>query len=346
MGTNRGNQPSGALTTYTPKLYLASGNASKVWLGIMPLENGTDREVVLKQINETQKDSAIIEYNIAQKLLFESGDFSKTLMQYMDLIYESPSKIWLVLEKIRGTEYGLDLTQYLSNGFFQAPGEAFRSHARHVACDLILGLRHIAYSRVILRDLKADNVLINYDPWTDTYQAKWTDFGLAVDLDAIRRPLEGSSPEQVKVGLIGFWYDTQKLVPRPKWVRRRPPENCFKICDKNLASYDIYMLGVVFRSAATGIDWAHIEKKEILQKAEALFGPEFAGKTESEVLKWDIGKAVHGPLRSIVQDCFKNSFGAKFGEALFDHTLRMLEEDWNKRPTPQQVYDDISRFHT
>jgi len=166
-----------------------------------------------------------------------------------------------------------------------------------------------------------------------------------VDLDNIRRPVEGTSPEKVKVGLIGFWYDTQKLVPRPKWIRRRPYENCFKICHKNMASYDIYMLGVVFCSAATGIDWAHIENPKILHKAELIFGAGFAGKTDNDVLKWDIGKAVHnGPLTSKMLDCFRNSFGVKFGEKLFEHTLGMLEEDWNKRPTPQQVFDDVSQF--
>jgi len=303
-------------------------------------------QVVLKQINPTQKDSATIEFSIAQKLLKDSGANKQYIMLYLDLIEETPDQIWLVIEKVNRTKYGIDLTEYITHKFFQEPDTIFRYHARTITRDLILGLHHIADRRIILRDLKADNVLIDYNETNRTFSPKWTDFGLAVDLDAIRRPGAEMEGENLKRGLIGFWYDTQKLVPRPAWKRRRPPEDCYKVWETNLACYDIYMLGVLLCSMACGIDWAHLEKKNILVAAENIFGNGFAGNSESEIKSWEIGKALHGPLKTQMAECFSKTFGEPFAETLFEHVLLMLQNDWTKRPHPLQVYKDISQFVT
>jgi len=161
-----------------------------------------------------------------------------------------------------------------------------------------------------------------------------------VDLDAIRRPLV-ETEDDFKKGLIGFWYDTQKLVPRPAWKRRRPPEDCYKVWETNLACYDIYMLGVLFCSMASGIDWAHLERKDILVAAEKIFGKGFAGNSESEIKSWDMSKALHGPLNTQMAQCFSKTFADPFAVKLYENVLLMLHNDWTKRPHPMQVYKDI-----
>jgi len=197
---------------------------------------------------------------------------------------------------------------------------------------------------VILRDLKADNVLIFYNSAEQKYSAKWSDFGLSLDLDSVRHPIVGTEDKILKEDLIGFWYDTQKLVPRPAWKRRRPPEDCYKVWEENLACYDIYMLGVIFCSMASSVDWAHMEKKSILETAEAIFGAGFAGMTESEIKSWEIGKALSDTLNSKMAECFCKTFDKEFGEKLFGQVLEMLQSDWTKRPTPLQVYKHISQL--
>jgi len=245
--------------TYKPTKFITSGSASNVWDAETSLQMG-NKDIVLKQIFETQKDSAINEFGIAQKLLKDSGENEQYIVQYLDIIEETPTQVWLALEKIPHTKYGIDLTGYILHGFFKEPDPSYRHHARAIARDLLLGLQHIANRRVILRDLKADNVLIFYNPAEQKYSAKWSDFGLSLDLDSVRHPIVGTEDKILKQDLIGFWYDTQKLVPRPAWKRRRPPEECYKVWEENLACYDIYMLGVIFCSMASGVDWAHMEK--------------------------------------------------------------------------------------
>ena len=101
----------------------------------------------------------------------------------------------------------------------------------------------------------------------ELFDARWSDFGLAVVLDRDMglggswRPLTEVTWMGLKEQVVKWWYCTQKLVPRPKWAHRRPPENCFLSPKRaDLSAYDTYMLGIIFVSMATGVDWPHIEK--------------------------------------------------------------------------------------
>jgi serine/threonine protein kinase len=124
--------------------------------------------------------------------------------------------------------YGVDLSEYIANGFFAE--EAHQAFARAIAIQLAQGLEHVGKRNVIMRDVKSDNVLIECEARVDgsfAYSAKWSDYGLAVHLgdgrcdgqglrspDALfrRRPsgcvggLEVDSADARVEALIGFWY--------------------------------------------------------------------------------------------------------------------------------------------
>ena len=44
-----------------------------------------------------------------------------------------------------------------------------------------------------------------------------------------RNPRPRPSGEALFKDLLGWWYDTQKVVPRPKWKGRRPPEQGYRL---------------------------------------------------------------------------------------------------------------------
>jgi len=81
-----------------------------------------------------------------------------------------------------------------------------------------------------------------------------------------------------------------------------------------------------------------------LNSAEAIFGAGFAGTTETEIKCWEISKALSDTLNSKMTEGFCFTFGKEFGEKLFGHVVEMLQSDWTKRPSPTQVYGDISQF--
>eukprot|EP00854_Cymbomonas_tetramitiformis_P009970 gene9970-11806_t len=156
----------------------------------------------------------------------------------VDRIEETPEKLWLVLRRVVPSQYGVDLTEYIKADFFKDSSNMH--HAQQLVLQLLAGIQHISDRGVSLRDVKPDNVLIDYDTTTHVYTARWTDFGLAVDLSDngthLRHPSIEARGEELQKLLVGWWYDAQKQVPKPKWTSRCPPEKSYQKAVSYLAS--------------------------------------------------------------------------------------------------------------
>jgi len=160
-----------------------------------------------------------------------------------------------------------------------------------------------------------------------------SDFGLAVDLGeslcnvrAPRGPFNDDA--RARADVLGFWYDACKLVPRPKWAARRPPEAAYH----SGASYDMYMMGVVLVSIALGVDLAHIDAAEDKAALEAVLGYR---------LPADYLRAFHlqPALRThaaAMSQCFARTFG---NAAVCDVAVDMLAAAPASRPTPRQALE-------
>lgn len=335
-----------------------------------------DQQLVLKKVMPTQRSSALNEYRIGCVLLDSdedkggddgaeeeeggTGKGSDYCITYLDKA-EQNGHLWLLLRRVTPSAFGVDLSEYIAAGFFA--NEAHQSHSRAIAMQLTQGLEHIANRNVIMRDVKSDNVLIESENLMDgtvAYSAKWSDYGLAVHLgdercdglglrspDALQQGRSSGSvgssgvdvdPAEVHLeALIGFWYDTQKLVPKPKWAGRRPPERCFQDPETvHASSYDIYMLGIIFLCMVSGVDIPHVNKKEEREKYETvvrLGAKNLDGDYLDTLEMGDELRGAHGPaFRSLA----KRTFGAEFGDKLMTLTEKMLARDPRERPNPTE----------
>uniref|UniRef100_A0A0G4IAF5 Protein kinase domain-containing protein n=1 Tax=Chromera velia CCMP2878 TaxID=1169474 RepID=A0A0G4IAF5_9ALVE len=345
------------------------------------------RQLVLKRVKETQKDSAENEYRIASEV-GDQEEGKRFCVGYLDRILETPTRLWLVLRRVNPSEHGVDLTDFINSKFFQqigASGPRGQRHACGIVCQLLLGLHWVSSPPrlVSMRDVKPDNVLVEYDDFQDAFEAKWTDFGLAIKFDALRTPSTDQTGDALRSALVAFWYDTQKQVPKPKWVNRTPPERTYRqpasaeggapspkkgdaagdggagegACENKMAapsSYDMYMLGVICCSIATGIDWPHIDKAKIREKALELFGhgtlvsacgEGSSVRDESDpkfLASFELGAALHDGTAGVVfRKSFEDTFGKDFGSKLFALTKQMLDEDPEARPLPMDAYNTL-----
>jgi len=309
---------------YRPKRYLARGSAGLVYSA----ERDGVEGFVLKRVYPTQLDSALNEYKIATRLKGCTGCLS-----YIDIIRSSETEVWLVLPLIsRSAEYGVDLREYIVNGFFQKPGHQF--HARTVALNLLEGLQQVSERGIIMRDVKPDNVLIQVKAEGE-YEAFWTDFGLAVDLGPNHdggnlRKVQPSSPSGVSQDLVCWWYDTCKLVPRPKWNARRPPERGFT--DPRVTGgvhpFDSYMTGIILACMAIGIDLPHIDQADSKKALETFLGLAL----EKDYLKtFELGASIKAHP-SVYEKAFLKTFGDSSGAAFFEAAKAMLALNPADRP--------------
>mmetsp|Transcript_32758 Transcript_32758/g.45471 ORF Transcript_32758/g.45471 Transcript_32758/m.45471 type:complete len:582 (+) Transcript_32758:243-1988(+) len=306
---------------------------------VNPLQNWT-AQVVLKRIKPTQKDSAENEYRIARKLAQDGG--ARFCVAYMDRVEDESKNLWLVLRRILPSDYGIDLKEYILLGFFQM--ENHKEHAQRMVVRILKGLEHMAEKGIVMRDVKADNVLVELnsrykssDVDEEKYIARWSDFGLAVDVsnngELLRSPQVGAEHPQLVDQLVGWWYDTQKQVPKSKWLNRIPPERSYQVSGVPISAYDIYMTGIMFCSMAFGIDFAHMDKpsiKEEVQKKLSLQLP------DDYLTSFELGNAL-SKNRKKFNRAFTSTFGDSFGEELLKWVENMLNSDPSKRPTPDEV---------
>ena len=365
-----------------------AGSGSERSLGSPRPRNGKGRrrgageeEYVLKRVYPTQLDSALNEYNIAKRLDENGRAHKHHCMVYRDLVQESDELVWLVLRRVRASEHGVDLKDFIEGGYFQLPGK--QSTARSVLLQLAEGMAHVAQHQVLMRDVKPDNVLVEVlRDSDDGREARagssslssvgdgameeqlfvyWSDFGLAVDLRSIRKPAvpapgagagagvgvgalgaatgrlaphtQASRDKKLESELVGFWYDTQKLVPKPKWPHRRPPENAYCAAPGRVhaGSYDVYMLGIIFACIGCGVDIPHIDKASVRERLERVMGAAIG-----ELAAFELGEAL-----AAHRDAFRRAFAQTFGEgpavSILELTEAMLAGDPAARPEAHEV---------
>lgn len=320
--------------TYIPKRYLARGSASVVYSAART--DQVDEAFVLKRVYPTQYESALAEYKIANRL---SG--CSQCLSYLDCIFpaENEKEIWLVLPLVpKSEEYGVDLRDFIDRGFFQKTGH--ESYARSVVMQLLQGLKQVSTRGIIMRDVKPDNVLISFKPDNKEILAYWTDFGLAVDMGSamdgsgLRRvSVERADSTELEDDLVGWWYDTCKLVPRPKWKARGPPERAFQNPEggRFIHTYDTYMVAIIFVSMAVGIDIPHIDQASTKKALENVHG----NPLPSDYLRTfqlEQGLQTH---RAAYAHHFNETFGQDFGTKLFGLTSQMLSRNHQERPNPE-----------
>ena len=321
---------------YVATKFLARGSAGLVYAA----ERDGKEGFVLKRVYPTQADSAMNEYKIATRLRGARGCLS-----YEDLIITGEKEIWLVLPLVeRSDRYGVDLREYIVNGFFQDPANS--AVARAIVIQLLCGLEDVSSRGIIMRDVKPDNVLIKSATKDGKYEAFWTDFGLAVDLgpeldgSGLRRITpQSTTPEKVRDDFVAWWYDACKLVPRPKWHARRPPERGFADPKSNGGShgFDSYMTAIIFVCMAVGVDIPHIDQAETKSRFEKVLGFDLP----SDYLKtFELGQSLKASPKSY-QIHFERVFGAKFGQVLFAVCEEMLQKDPSKRPAPHSVVERL-----
>ncbi|KAK3277164.1 hypothetical protein CYMTET_14810 [Cymbomonas tetramitiformis] len=351
---------------YCPVSYLASGSAGEVWtaMEIQAQDEEADltpestdspgprarsrtvksRQNVLKRVKPSQKDSAEQEFIIARKLAQDGGD--RYCIACVDRIEETPEKLWLVLRRVVPSQYGVDLTEYIKADFFKDSSNMH--HAQQLVLQLLAGIQHISDRGVSLRDVKPDNVLIDYDTTTHVYTARWTDFGLAVDLSDngthLRHPSIEARGEELQKLLVGWWYDAQKQVPKPKWTSRCPPEKSYQGTAMeldNLAAYDMYMLGIIFCCMACSIDFPHIGTRAIDEDVRELLGSE-GYESDDYYKNFELGRVISAHVR-VFEHEFEQTFGKTFGRVLLAQVRMMLTMTPSLRPTPEQVRRDLKR---
>mmetsp|Transcript_12020 Transcript_12020/g.14005 ORF Transcript_12020/g.14005 Transcript_12020/m.14005 type:complete len:415 (+) Transcript_12020:629-1873(+) len=312
------------------------------------IQKQLDRQLVLKQIEPTQKNSAENEYRIAAKLRNQDTS-QKSCVTYLDRFEEDGAndRLWLLLRRVVPSPYGVDLKQYIEAKFFNQDDHILDS--QEMIKSLVSGVGIISSCNVSMRDVKPDNILVEDSTGlqnaSNQYTARWSDFGLSIDLgpDADGSGLRHVDIEKIKklekeddiVELfVDFWYDTQKLVPKPKFFGRRPPERCFQNPKEvPLCSYDIYMLGIIIVSMALGIDFPHLDKTSVKLQFEAVIKTKLSedylknGRLGDWLIKYE----------SSMKPYFINSFGEKFGEQLFHETKLMLAHDPKDRPIPRDI---------
>ena len=160
------------------------------------------------------------------------------------------------------------------------------------------------------------------------------DLGDATSLCNVRAPRGPFNDDaRARADTLGFWYDACKLVPRPKWAARRPPEAAY-----HSSAYDVYMMGIVLVSVALGVDLAHIDAAEDKAALEAALG---------EWLPADYLRTFHlqpsllTHAHRLVPACFARTFGEASARGFFDVAVDMLAAAPASRPSPRQALERL-----
>ncbi|KAH9253685.1 hypothetical protein BASA81_008303 [Batrachochytrium salamandrivorans] len=296
------------LKGYTVHRFLAKGSGGLIYTATT-LNDG--ESFVAKLLFE----SGAHEYEIAQQLKGLSR-----CIQYLDCITSEQGQTWFILPLVQPNVQGFsDLRQYIAaaNDADNRDGLGSQQFAQRIALQLLEGLEQVSSRGIVLRDVKPDNVLVDR-----TGNVFWADFGLAVDLHHLH------SPEK---DLVAYWYDVCKLIPRPKWQARRPPERAFQFSAPPSA-FDSYMLGIIFVCMACGIDFPHLDQAEMKHRTEVLLGSDLP----TDYLKsFELGRSLSEfPAKYLAR--FQTRFGSEFGLKLFQLSNQMLSRDPGQRPSPSQ----------
>lgn len=300
------------LKGYTVHRFLAKGSGGLIYTATT-VDGG--ESFVAKLLFE----SGAHEYDIAQRL---AG--SSRCIQYLDCITSEQGQTWFILPLVRPNQQGFsDLRQYIAAADEHGnDGLGNVAFSQRIALQLLEGLEQVSSRGVVLRDVKPDNVLVD-----GSGNVFWADFGLAVDLHHLHSPEED---------LVAYWYDVCKLIPRPKWQARRPPERAFQFSAPPSA-FDSYMLGIILVCMACGIDFPHLEQAEMKRRAEALLGADLP----ADYLKsFELGRSLSDfPATYLAR--FQSRFGSEFGRKLFQLSSQMLRRDPAQRPSPAQALEEL-----
>ncbi|CAK9114230.1 60S ribosomal protein L15 [Durusdinium trenchii] len=312
---------------------------------VKAVQQQLERQLALKQVEPTQKASAENEYRIAS--ILAENDTLNSCVSYLDRLDEDDEHLWLLLRRISPSPYGIDLAEYIGHDFFKMGSRVYQELGVAIVLQLLQGIDYISGCGIVMRDVKPDNVLIDYDLDLESkihLTARWSDFGLSVDVGKLHDASGIRSPKAVlsKHGdsfidvsdrelceaLVGFWYDTQKLVPKPKWVHRRPPEKCYQNPERvHPSSYDLYMMGVIIASMALSVDIPHISSRGVRKAFESCLDV----KLPADYLQtFELGAFMRAN-----SDRFAPHYAVAFGTvgpALQAETLRMLSTDPRERP--------------
>mmetsp|Transcript_7989 Transcript_7989/g.12227 ORF Transcript_7989/g.12227 Transcript_7989/m.12227 type:complete len:120 (-) Transcript_7989:801-1160(-) len=101
------------------------------------------RQLALKRIQPTQKNSAENEYRIAS--ILAENDTDCHCVTYIDKAKESEASLWLLLRRIYPGPHGVDLQEYIKAGVFETDA----SLGRNVALDLVKGAAYISDCKII-----------------------------------------------------------------------------------------------------------------------------------------------------------------------------------------------------
>eukprot|EP01104_Vermistella_antarctica_P002652 TRINITY_DN12868_c0_g1_i1.p1 TRINITY_DN12868_c0_g1~~TRINITY_DN12868_c0_g1_i1.p1 ORF type:complete len:605 (-),score=90.84 TRINITY_DN12868_c0_g1_i1:125-1939(-) len=148
----------------------------------------------------------------------------------------SSPRTYLLYELMKGGELLDHLSHYPSHP----------EHARSILYRLLKGLEYLSRRRVVLRDVKLDNILLEGgdDPSSFYSKAKWSDFGDAVPLDYIRDP--HTKP-------TGFWWDTFKSVMRlNEYLRPIPGRYTISPYECPVWAFDMWGMGIATMSVVLG----------------------------------------------------------------------------------------------
>lgn len=305
-------------------------------------------QVVLKKVLPAQRDSALNELRIARRLNADGGQ--KYTVVYIDSMQDHAQDLWLVLRRVQPSRFGVSLTEYINSGFFQVAGHD--AHASAMVLHLLQGLRHIGKKSVLMRNVKPDNILVEHVIGTgskrERFIPRFSDFGLSVDVsgrgDNLRQPkvpqTAGNGNEELVGQLVGWWYDTQKNVPNPKWGGRAPPERQFHGLAEGVAgAFDVYMVGLVFCCMAFGVDFPHIDRPSVKLQVEQRLKMKMV---DNYLSTFELGATLRTHPGPFVE-AFRVTFGTEFGSALLRIVQNMLAKDPAERPFPQDALDELGR---
>jgi serine/threonine protein kinase len=154
---------------------IGSGAFGTVYQGTYQKENGETVRVAVKE--QTLNESSSQEKRLVKEIeiLFRARKCSESVPELYDIVFDTVErKLYLIMDLVQG----IDLREYLLG---PNPKEPHRNPIRNeeaamtIILQLMIGLICLHRFKISHRDVKLQNAMIN----TNTFQAKWIDFGLS-----------------------------------------------------------------------------------------------------------------------------------------------------------------------